>query len=490
MKKFIYVGGGLDYSTILFLLPIIEGYYHKNSFFIFDKATYEILKKIIRNKDQKKKYTFLDKIIFIDQNNIKTLITYFLSNIIEVLKYLKDNFVSIFFFSYSNKENFNSIFIHCFRDSCMRNVNDDELNPNFFIKIKTFVKLLITHIFAVQLSKKFKIHSAFLGHTVYAHRALFEKFKKDNVNVYIQANFSVFKQLKNNEIEWNFVNSKLFNKIKKKISKNKIKNFWNLRLKGKLNDQDYLAASQRKNFSKYPVPKNAIFLHVFRDSPFASIDKDRIFFDYYHWIIETLKVIKESNEKWLLRTHPSCMSWGENSYVILKQIEKKFFNGQFSKNIIIDNGDLSNLSVLKQISRCVTFSGTAGLEASCYGVKPIVIAKEPLTQLNMNYALKPRNLDQYKKLLLKKSHDKIFKQKANVINKSKYLLYSNYKILSCKQNLVNSILFPNSSKKEIQDFNNKFMQKVNFNHTFKTLKILGQRLEKNKRTFNFDFIIN
>ena len=49
----------------------------------------------------------------------------------------------------------------------------------------------------------------------------------------------------------------------------------------------------------------------------------RIFFDYYEWIIETIKILKQSNEIWSLRIHPNSYPWGENTYDVIKEIKNK-----------------------------------------------------------------------------------------------------------------------------------------------------------------------
>ena len=42
-------------------------------------------------------------------------------------------------------------------------------------------------------------------------------------------------------------------------------------------------------------------LHIFKDSSFDDIDIKRIFPDYYSWVVETLKIVKDSKETWILR---------------------------------------------------------------------------------------------------------------------------------------------------------------------------------------------
>ena len=116
-------------------------------------------------------------------------------------------------------------------------------------------------------------------------------------------------------------------------------------MSGKSNNLESKDAGNLKNqFKPY---KNVIFLHVFRDSPFVCIDKSRIFADYYHWFVSTLRIIQKSDELWQIRIHPSSKKWGENPEEIISFIKKKEFGGRFPKNIQFINNKLSNLESLK-----------------------------------------------------------------------------------------------------------------------------------------------
>ncbi len=278
-------------------------------------------------------------------------------------------------------------------------------------------------------------------------------------------------------------------KLKKKYKKKNIFKFWKLRMSGNLNDVDYLKASKISKNKKYKIPKNVVFLHVMKDSPFATIDKTRIFFDYYQWIIETIKILKDSNEMWSLRIHPNSYPWGENTYTVMKQMEKKYFNGKLPSNVIIDNKFASNLEVFENISRCVTFNGTASIEASCYGIKPIIISDNALSELDKNYVFKPRNIGQYKKLLLKQSDDDCFIQKKNVIEESKLLLFAIYNIFSFKRDLNVELLFRNTSIiNRVQNFK-KLIKKTNLNFNRSKLIQMGSLLRsKQKKTLSFKYI--
>jgi len=330
-----------------------------------------------------------------------------------------------------------------------------------------------------------------LGHSVYKYRIASEEFKKKNIKVFVQANFTYSKQKKNKDIEWNYVDKNLLKKLKRKISDTDIKKFWHLRSLGKLDDIDFTAASKIKSNSRFSLNKNIIFLHVFRDSPFARIDKSRIFFDYYHWIVETIKILKDSDEIWSIRIHPISKAWGENTLTILKSIENKYFKGFFPDNIKIDNKFHSNLKTFSEMNRCVTFNGTASIESSCYGKKPILISNNALSELDKNYVLKPTNINEYRYLLLKNSSDKIFIQEKKAVIDSKFLLYLIYNVLSFKKNLLlaekDLSLFSNNKLKKYLRFV-KILKKLDDPSLRSRFYQLGFYLRKNSRSLNLKFL--
>ena len=92
-----------------------------------------------------------------------------------------------------------------------------------------------------------------------------------------------------------------------------------------------------------------------------------------------------------------------------------------------------NSNIFSEMNRCVTFSGTSSIESSCYGIKPIIISDNSLSELNKNHVLKPISIKQYRELLLKKNSDPIFIQENKAVQESKFLLYLLYNVLSFKK---------------------------------------------------------
>lgn len=489
-KKYIYIGGGYDPLNLGILIPILEGYKNKEEI-IIENLEFKVFQDYIKkNKIKFNNLNFLN-IILTDSKKIK------LNNLIFLIYDLAKNFFFylklLLFFSYKDKKNYKSSFAHAYWDSSIRHMNDNELRPNLILKLSALLRLIYYGIYIKELINKYPIKSVFLAHTVYKYRIALEEFKKRNIRVFSQGNFAYFQQKKKKELEWTFVNTNLLKKIKKIVSDLTIKRFWNLRFSGKLKDTDFLAAAKIKSNARSNLQENVIFLHVFKDSPFAIIDKNRIFFDYYHWIIETIKIIKESDEIWSLRIHPNSKVWGENSAVILKNIERRYFNGSFPKNIKIDNKYHSNLKVFNNMKRCVTFSGTSSIEASCYGIKPILISDNLLSHTNKSYFLKPNNIKEYKEYLIKKSSDPIFIQKKNAVKVSRFLLYLFYNVLSFKNSFSKNIrginFFNNTPIKEKYKIFSHLMKKLEDNSLKKKFSLLGYYLKKkNLRTLDLKFI--
>ena len=259
-----------------------------------------------------------------------------------------------------------------------------------------------------------------------------------------------------------------------------------MRQKGKGNYEDSRIAANIKNKikSKY---NNIIFLHIFRDSPFADIDRNRIFADYISWIEQTLDILKFSKEDWLLRLHPSYKRWGENQHTTLNKIILRNFNGELPKNIRIEDNVNSNYEILKNAKRVVTFNGTSHLEAACFGIKPILISNAMLNLLEKNYVIKPNNLSQYRDMLLKKSISNFFKLNNSQIFMSKKIMYIREKALKFESEVGGFHVFNGDPKYRFNQDYNQTESKLQKNVKF--LEINGKLLVKeNDITLSKDFI--
>ena len=110
-------------------------------------------------------------------------------------------------------------------------------------------------------------------------------------------------QKKNKDYGFKYLDKKIYNQSFKFVKNSEINRYWNDFINGKARYFEARIASEIKNKQKYPLIKkeNVLMLHIFKDSPFENIDRDRIFSDYYNWVLETLKILKYSKENWVIR---------------------------------------------------------------------------------------------------------------------------------------------------------------------------------------------
>ena len=449
------------------MIPLIEGIniVRKVNHVIFDIP---IGKFIIRNEKVKE---FLKKYKFKTLNKKHSKLIKFFQKLKVFFIYFHLIFKFILLF---NKKKilkmdwFNSQIHHAYWDSCLISMNDNQIKPNFLQKLKNAI-LICETINEFEKIKKNNLSYVFLAHTVYKYRVILALCRTYNIKIYTTANYNIQIQNKNYDISWSYINkSKLNLKIKTKV----ISNYWDKRLRGKSNYKDAQVASNIKtNISSYP--KNVILLHIFKDSPFNVIDNKRIFFDYFDWISKTLEILKKSDEKWAIRLHPNHKRWGENQTLILKKILKNYNKN----NLLIDNKLISNNDMFSRVRRVVTFSGTSHLEASCFGIKPIIISEVTLSKLNKNLVLKPKNFKEYEKLLLTSSLDNKFKQTKKKINLSKKIIYIRENLLSMRKIINTEHLYKNDKKRYDINLSKKIL--INYKFLYKYMinkgKVIGNQ---------------
>lgn len=453
----IYVGGDFSESQMIWVLPIIKGINNRKlDYIIFEKNLGKENEKII-----KKNFPF-SKIFYLNRNQYSKYIFLFFSCLFSINSLLK------FYLLLNRKKKITDWYlsqvIHSIWDSALSKMSDNQIKPNFKQILISIAESIISINNIKKVFKKFKIDFAVMGHTVYRHRATIAYLKKKKVKIFCQANYNIYK-LDYNDSAWNQISNKFYLKIKKTIKKKKLLKYLSNRQKGLSEYEDANLASKLNNKLK-EYPKNVILLHIFKDSPFNYIDKNKIFFDYFEWIYETLKIISTSKEKWSIRFHPNAKRWGESQTIILNNIISlfKFQN----KNLTIDSNLVSNSFVFSNVKRVVTFSGTSHLEASCYGIKPIMISRSTLEKINKKFVIKPKNLSEYKKLIMLSSDNEIFKQKKKIILISKYLLFIRENILTLKKDLDGMYIYRGDCKKNHIIEMKKIKSKINKNLKFLT----------------------
>lgn len=355
--------------------------------------------------------------------------------------------------------------LHSYQDLKNFYIDENNLKTNLIHKIKILYSILNAVEIGKQVSKKKNLKYLFFSHPVYQYRATISILREKSFFIYVLGIFGFYKIPKSFDKDWNFINRSFFIKIcKNKNFIKKSKDYFKDREEGKSSYEGARLSINVKKKSK--VFNNYIFLHIFKDSPFRVIDRDRIFVDYFDWIITTLKIVSSSNENWILRIHPSSNRWGENQINLLKNIfENLKKQGYLLKNILIDNENNSNISILKKCKKIVTFSGHIATEALAYGLKPIVISHNPFMFINPELIYKPKSIPDYKKILLdkKKSFCNVnFFQKLN----ARHLIYIQENLLRFDKDINGSEIYRADCPSRIKKSENLIKNTINKDNFF------------------------
>lgn len=456
-KKSIFVDKNFIDSQFLWVLPIIEGYSDQIGIesIIFQKK----LPNTILEQKYIKEFLIKKKIIYLE-NKIFNLTIFSITIVFSLF------FFPFFVFFFNKKKLllekswFRSQLYHAFWDTALMLGKDGEIEPSLQSKFKSFCMCLTAYCKIVYLKKIYNIHTSFLSHSVYSGRVFLANLRKDSL-VFCQSAFNLYKQNKYNDECWSILrNTKILKKILKKINNKNINYYWNKRINGK---GESFESNKITKFIGHQNIKNAniIMLHVFRDSAFNFIDTKRIFTDYIDWVYKTLEILKYSKEDWYIRVHPFSHSWGEESKLFVDEIKKKLNYNKDNVKFLDEN--VSNIKIFENAKKIVTFSGTAFLESACYGKKAIIISDVIPSFYQDKLALKPKSIDEYKKLLLQEK--KVFLNKKFV--------HVARKILFCRENITNLRLdtggffvYRNDSKKvklkEFQLVKNNIISKIKF----------------------------
>lgn len=477
-SKSVYIGQGFLDSQLLWLIPLVHGYCEKKKIktLIFERKLAQRIKKNILIKNILKKYhiIYYKNLFYSFKNNNLFLI-------LEIIFLLLKSFAKSFQINrntiMSNKKNwFKFQLNHSIWDASILRCNDGDINPSFFSKFKASFSCY-RKVFEAQLLIKLGVRDYFLGHSVYGARAFLAKLRTlSSNNIFCHSGFTIYKQPINRDSSWCFLDQNQFKTIQRVIGNNHINKYWALRNLGYGNYEDSRIAASLKNKvnKKY---QNVIFLHIFRDSPFADIDRNRIFEDYIVWVKETLRIISKSKENWTIRLHPNYIRWGEDQTITINKICKSVFGNSVPKNIEFENNLNSNVNVFKTAKRVITFNGTSHLEAAANFIKPIIISDVMLNFIYKNLCHKPRNLNEYEKLLLAESNSNIFSLSKKDSLKAKKLMFIREKVLKFEKEVGGFHIYANDSKKKFLLDYSQTKNKIKKNYKF--LKKNGEKLSKN-----------
>ena len=360
---------------------------------------------------------------------------------------------------------------HSVWDQAINRSPDGLINPSFISLCKSTVLSLLNLYRATVIIKNDSVTSLFLGHTVYSSRALIAYARKYNVDIIAQGFFSFSRLTTYDDAGWSTLTHKDWISLLSKTPISLSDEYWENRLAGSSKYLDAAEAFKKTQEISVDTPKNILFMHTFRDSPFNTLDRSRIFCDYIEWFTNTLDLMSKSSETWLLKTHPSASKWGENQSKWIEESCKCVFGtDRLPENIIVDNSNYSNIELLSNCRRIVTYRGTVHLEAAAFGVKPIVISNVSLSSFNSDLCLKPSSLEEYKSFILKPSTDSMFQLSATQSQVARQLIYCREKILTFQDDVSGKSLYQGQSK-DVHDsaFISTFQQLNRYYGVFITL---------------------
>lgn len=469
-KKIVFLGGGYRKHQVIYMLPILEGYCqrHKIGGILIEHKKIHDLKK--RNSN----IIFLDDVLSNYKVRYYFLLIYNIFNLIINFSFLSPKRI-LKINNWYKYQLAKSLW-----DFSIKNNNVHLERPELKSYFKSIYYSARTLAISNIILDKFNLHTAFMHHLVYFTRPFTALFREKNIKI-ISKSLGVLRlQKKNFDQVSNSLSKMIYKKSNNFISRKKINDYWkNFYLKKKSNYFDAKNSSKIK--TKLKAEKNIIYLHVFRDSPFISIDRKKIFLDYFHWFVNTLNIIKNSKEKWQVRIHPSAKNWGEDTFKILQYIAMKYFDGSLPKNIKIINNQISNIDQLKNAKKVVTFSGHVHLEAACFGIKPIIISQTTLSDYSSKFFFKPKSYNEYKKLLLTKSDNKKFRLNKSYSDRSKRILYLLHNAVNFNKDLNDKVLFFHSTPKDtfekIYNVVNKRLNK-NYSYLFRLGYLIGKDLDQ------------
>ncbi len=123
-------------------------------------------------------------------------------------------------------------------------------------------------------------------------------------------------------------------------------------------------------------------------------------------------IMLDTKNLWIVKPHPGAYFYGEKEIISnhIKKIKKS--------HIVTCPEEISTKLILEIADKVVTGRGTIGLEAACFGKKPILAGNSLYSNLGITH--EPKNKNEYKKLLISKKNTKLSKKQINIAKKIIY----------------------------------------------------------------------
>lgn len=376
--------------------------------------------------------------------------------------------------------------LHSIWDTARMRSGDGAIRLGFLRKFESALRVTYAGWRAQQLVRIFGIGGAFLGHTVYECRAVLAYFREANVDTIAHAMGAFYRLPADFDNSWSLLSHPEWESLKQLSGNVEVQSFWNERASGNSYYEDAVAAFTGSHLN-VEEDFNLIFLHVFRDSPFNSISRHRIFSDYVEWVRTTLDIARGTEEKWLIRPHPSAARWGESQETWIKALMGCGANSERrSPNIQFLHEKVSNFSLIRQAKRIVTFGGTVHLEAAAIGKRAIAIAETCLSIVSPGSVITPVRLEEYRQVLAEEMPDGYFELEEKQIETARKLLFTRERILSFSRDVGAITVYRGDSPDLLRQEGSSVIAQLE--HSAPMLRRQGAALAKGQsRTLAFDY---
>lgn len=253
---------------------------------------------------------------------------------------------------------------------------------------------------AILIIKLTKPTHAIICDPIYQKRSLSNYFILNGIRTFGVANSVIYELDKERFVGYQFI--KQYEKIEQH-NMQKVEDYIKSRSNGLSLYLDARNAYTCKLPSSAYFNANVVFLHVFRDTPFNSLYKNRLFFEYLDWLKNTIKISVAAQIPIVLKTHPSAVLWGEEQLAWVSKVVNSIDQKDINKYLTIDTEKSNNDAIFTFAKNVITYGGNVKYEYASFGKKPIVI--NPGLDLNIANILFsiPTNINEYQKLLVNDS---------------------------------------------------------------------------------------
>ena len=299
-------------------------------------------------------------------------------------------------------------------------------DKNFKLFVENFISLfLVWENFII----KNKVKAIISSHCVYSLGIPIRIGSKYNIDSFVINAENIFRIKK--KFQFQFYEVKFFkkifnnlNNINQKLLLKKAREKIQNKIEGKYSsDYHYITKSpfgneiKKININKKNKNIFVIATHDFVDAPHAM--GNSLFTDFYQWFSFLCKLSKQTDDIWLVKTHPAFdgeyKRYIDYERLVVKNICKNF------PNITILPQNITHQQIIKMGADAVlTVNGTIGVDYPIFGV-PVINASRFNPHINYKFNLHPRSINELKEMIL---NFRKIKKKIKINKKDVYEYYA------------------------------------------------------------------